>query len=65
MVMPKNFPAPLGEYKTFQVPVQRIESLTGLSFHHLTDHDPLADDESSALESTELHEVGSFEDLTL
>jgi endonuclease G len=54
-----------GEYKTFQVPLQRIEAITGLDFHHLSDHDPLAADESAALESTQLHELGSFEDLTL
>jgi endonuclease G len=52
-----------GEYKTFQVPVKRIEALTGLGFHHLTEHDPLAGDESSMLESTELHEIACFEDL--
>jgi endonuclease G len=54
-----------GEYKTFQVPISRIEALTGLSFHNLSDYDPLAGDESAALESTELHEVESFEDLKL
>jgi len=54
-----------GEYKTFQVPIRRIEALTGLSFHNLSDYDPLAGDESAALESTELHEVESFEDLKL
>lgn len=52
-----------GEYKTFQVPVSRIEALTGLSFGNLSEHDPLAKDASAALESTELHEVESFEDL--
>jgi endonuclease G len=54
-----------GEYKTFQVPVQRIEAMTGLDFHHLSDHDPLAGDESGLLESTELREVESFDDLKL
>jgi endonuclease G len=29
-----------GAYKTFQVPVRRIEKLTGLSFGHLRDSDP-------------------------
>jgi endonuclease G len=52
-----------GEYKTFQVPITRIEALTGLSFHHLSEHDPLAGDESSSLESTELLEIASFDDL--
>ena len=30
-----------GAYRTFQVPVRRIEELTELSFRGLTDHDPL------------------------
>lgn len=30
-----------GEYKTFQVPVSHLESLTGLSFGSLRQHDPL------------------------
>jgi endonuclease G, mitochondrial len=30
-----------GEYRTFQVPIERIEQLTGLSFGDLPDVDPL------------------------
>jgi endonuclease G len=30
-----------GEYRTFQVPIERIEQLTGLSFGDLPDADPL------------------------
>lgn len=31
-----------GAYRTYQVPVTTVEGLTGLSFGHLADHDPLA-----------------------
>ncbi|MCP4003745.1 MAG: hypothetical protein GY725_06070 [bacterium] len=31
-----------GSFKTFQVPITEIEELTGLSFHHLKNNDPLA-----------------------
>lgn len=37
-----------GAYRTYQVPVSRIEAITGLDFGALRDHDPLADHESSA-----------------
>ncbi len=37
-----------GAYKTYQVPVSTIESLTGLSFGTLPTHDPLARIESSS-----------------
>ncbi len=35
-----------GAYRTYQVPVGRIEAITGLDFGPLRDHDPLADVES-------------------
>lgn len=35
-----------GEYRTYQVPVTRIEAITGLDFGPLRNHDPLADAES-------------------
>ncbi len=54
-----------GQYKTFQVPIKRIEGLTDLSFHNLSDFDPMAGDQSGALESVELHEVESYHDLML
>ncbi|OXM71761.1 MULTISPECIES: DNA/RNA non-specific endonuclease [Amycolatopsis] len=50
-----------GAYRTFQVPVRRIESLTGLSFGILTDADPLAQRESA----TTAKEVGGPADLVL
>jgi endonuclease G len=37
-----------GTYRTYQVPVARIEAITGLDFGPLRDHDPLADIESAA-----------------
>jgi endonuclease G len=36
-----------GEYKTYQVPVTRIEGLTGLDFGKLRSHDPLANIEAT------------------
>lgn len=36
-----------GAYRTYQVPVARIEAITGLDFGSLRDHDPLADMEST------------------
>ncbi len=54
-----------GEYRTFQVPIKRIETLTGLGFHDLSDYDPMAGEKSAALESTELFEIESFDDLKL
>ncbi|WP_372662688.1 DNA/RNA non-specific endonuclease [Amycolatopsis kentuckyensis] len=50
-----------GAYRTYQVPVRRIESLTGLSFGSLPDADPL-----ERLESTgPAREVGGPGDLVL
>lgn len=36
-----------GEYKTYQVPISRIERLTGLNFGDLRTHDPIAHMEST------------------
>jgi endonuclease G len=43
-----------GAYRTYQVPVRRIEQLTGLSFGSLADADPLAQREAL---TTEVHEI--------
>lgn len=43
-----------GEYRTYQVPVSKIEELTGLSFGSLADHDPLASHEAALAEPREL-----------
>lgn len=50
-----------GAYRTYQVPVRRIETLTGLSFGTLPDADPL-----TGLESTDqAEEIDSAADLVL
>jgi endonuclease G, mitochondrial len=51
-----------GAYRTFQVPIRRIEGLTGLSFGALADADPLAQLEEL---TTAAREVESSEDLVL
>jgi endonuclease G len=53
-----------GEYRTYQVPVSRIEQLTGLSFGRLTDFDPLAQDEHEAIRATAV-EVERLDDVVL
>jgi len=50
-----------GAYRTYQVPVARIESITGLDFGALRDHDPLADTESTAPARI----IGEAEDIRL
>jgi endonuclease G, mitochondrial len=37
----ENFEFAYGEYKTYQVPISKIETLTGLDFEDLRDHDPI------------------------
>ena len=50
-----------GAYRTYQVPVARIEAITGLDFGALRDHDPLADVESAAPARV----IGEAEDIRL
>jgi endonuclease G len=50
-----------GEYRTFQVPVRRVEELTGLSFGSLADADPLERMEAAV----PFREVTRLEELTL
>ena len=38
-----------GEYKTYQVPVARIEKITGLDFGDLSQCDPIANIESAGM----------------
>ena len=49
-----------GEYRTFQVPVRRVEELTGLSFGSLSDFDPL-----DGLEATAAKEIRRFDRIAL
>ena len=37
----ENLEFAYGEYKTYQVPISKIETLTGLDFEDLRDHDPI------------------------
>jgi len=50
-----------GAYKTFQVPVSRIEKMTGLNFSELSKADPMGD----ATESTGVREIESLDDIRL
>lgn len=54
-----------GAYKTYQVPIQRIEELTGLKFGNLKGFDPTATLESFGLETLGIQEITSYDDLTL
>jgi endonuclease G, mitochondrial len=51
-----------GAYRTYQVPVRKVEELTGLSFGTLADADPLVRERGAAPEPRELD---SFEDAVL
>ena len=57
-VVPAEFS--YGAYKTFQVPVRRIEELTSLSFGSLSDFDPL-----DGLEATAATEIKRFDRIAL
>ena len=57
-VVPESFS--YGAYKTFQVPVRRVEGLTGLSFGSLSDFDPL-----DGLEATAAKEIRRFDRIAL
>ncbi len=55
-----------GAYRTFQVPVAKVEELTGLSFGTMAAADPLARPGAAGLESAAaFHEVASPDDLVL
>ncbi|WP_036729192.1 DNA/RNA non-specific endonuclease [Peptoniphilus mikwangii] len=47
--MIENLEFAYGEYKTYQVPVARIEEITGLDFGELSKYDPIANIESSGM----------------
>jgi len=44
-----------GEFRTYQVPLVRIERMTALSFGNLSDFDPLAGTEATSVAARELH----------
>jgi len=47
--MVENLEFAYGEYKTYQVPVARIEEITGLDFGELSKYDPIAKIESAGM----------------
>ena len=47
--MIENLEFAYGEYKTYQVPVARIEEITGLDFGELSQYDPIANIESAGM----------------
>ncbi|MFY4777105.1 DNA/RNA non-specific endonuclease [Metabacillus sp. RGM 3146] len=49
-----------GPYKTYQIPVAKVEALTGLQFKNLTKYDPIG-----KIESTVGHEIQGSADLKL
>ncbi len=57
-VVPEEFS--YGAYRTYQVPVRRIEEATRLSFGTLSDFDPLG-----GLEATAASEIGDFDEIAL
>ena len=57
-VVPEEFS--YGAYKTFQVPVRRVEEQTRLSFGSLSDADPLG-----GLEADRASEIGDFDEIAL
>lgn len=55
-----------GAYRTYQVPVRRIEDLTRLSFNQLRDFDPLTSHEAAGFEIAGIgNEIRSSDDLVL
>jgi endonuclease G len=50
-----------GPFRTYQVPIGRVESMTGLSFGNLSDFDPLAGTEAA----TAVRELLTASDLLL
>ncbi|MDO4792835.1 MAG: DNA/RNA non-specific endonuclease [Filifactor alocis] len=47
--MIENLEFAYGEYKTYQIPVSRVEEITGLDFGELSKYDPIANIESAGL----------------
>ena len=56
----ENLEFAYGEYKTYQVPISRIERITGLNFGYLRNHDPI-----KPLESIEGHVIDAPGDIKL
>jgi endonuclease G len=54
-----------GGYKTYQVPVRKVEELTSLGFGDLKSFDPTESQEGFDQESLGVQEIASYEDLKL
>ena len=54
-----------GAYKSFQVPIRRVEELTGLGFGDLKDAEPAGTLEALGRESFGVREIAAPEDITL
>lgn len=54
-----------GAYKTYQVPVRKVEELTSLGFGDLKSFDPTESQEGFDQESLGVQEIASYEDLKL
>ena len=54
-----------GAYKSFQVPIRRVEELTGLGFSDLKDAEPAGTLEALGRESFGVREIAAPEDITL
>jgi endonuclease G len=63
VVAPADFS--YGAYRTFQVPVTQVESLTGLSFGPLSKLDPLAATPLESMEVAATHPIDSRDDIVL
>jgi endonuclease G, mitochondrial len=54
-----------GAYKSFQVPIRRVEELTGLGFGDLKDAEPAETLEALGRESFGVREIAAPEDITI
>jgi endonuclease G, mitochondrial len=54
-----------GAYKTYQVPIRRVEELTGLGFDDLKNADPAEALEATGREALGVREIVTLQDLTL
>jgi endonuclease G len=54
-----------GAYRTFQVPIRKIEDLTGLDFGNLSSFDPSERVEALGVEGLAAREIAAYEDLVL
>ncbi len=58
-------PPPLGPYRTYQVPVADVITMTGLAFGELVDRDRYAPPDEPSAALGRWRELGSYDDMTL